>query len=147
MNADTSGSLEELRVMQEQMDRLLEKNRHRMEEDVADEEPWQPPADICETGHSLVVKMELPEVDREDIRIRVEGGYLVIEGERHAEAEGESFYHRLERSYGAFRRTFLLTTEVDCDRISASCDRGVLKIVLPKQRQDDLRELEIEQSP
>ena len=94
---------------------------------------WAPPVDIFEKGEDLVIRAELPGVDRNDIDVRVENGVLILRGERkHAEAVEEKNAYRMERVYGSFARSFSLPTTVDPSRISASLRDGVLEVVLPK---------------
>lgn len=89
--------------------------------------------------------MEVPEVEQEDIQVQVEDHTLVIAGERKLEREEKKHnYHRIERCYGAFRRSFSLPTTVDQERIAASCERGVLKVVLPKKSAARPRQVEVE---
>jgi HSP20 family protein len=123
--------LRELRSMQEEMNRLFERSRDRLHDELPEEGYWQPPVDIFAEAEQVVVKMEIPEVRLEDIEISVEDGRLSIEGERRLEA-ADGFL-RLERSYGPFRRLFELPIEIDRERIAASCADGVLKIVLPRK--------------
>lgn len=125
--------LRELRMMQEQMNRLFEQSRERNAGEPFEDGAWVPPVDIYEDGAQVVVKMEIPEVDQEDIAVQIEGNNLLISGERRLECSDEKpNYHRLERSYGSFRRSFVLPAGVDPEGCRASCDRGVLKVLLPK---------------
>lgn len=96
---------------------------------------WLPPVDIYETDeHEYVIKAELPEMKREDISLTFENNVLTLRGERRFEQENkrESF-HRVERSYGAFTRSFTLPNTVDAARISASYRDGVLTVRLPQR--------------
>jgi HSP20 family protein len=98
---------------------------------------WVPAVDIYENDkHEVVLKAELPEMKREDIAITFENNVLTIKGERKVETEvrKESF-QRMERSYGAFSRSFTVPATVDAGRISAAYKDGVLTVVLP-QRED-----------
>ncbi len=125
--------LTELQMMQEEMNRLFDLSRSRLTGESLESGTWEPPADILEDEREIVVKMEIPEVDLEDMDIRTEEGILLIKGERKPEsAEGENSYLRVERSYGRFQRAFTLTADVRRDEMAISCDRGVLKIVLSK---------------
>lgn len=125
--------LRELRIMQEQMNRLFEQSRDRNVGEVFEEGGWQPPVDIYEDASEVVVKMEVPEVDQEDIAVQIEGSSLIISGERKLEREAsKQNYHRIERGYGSFRRTFTLPAGIDPEKTRASCDRGILRVVLPK---------------
>jgi HSP20 family protein len=126
--------LRELRSMQEAMNRLFERSRTRLHGEFPEDSFWQPPVDIFENERQVLVKMEVPEVLLQDIRISVEESRLTIEGERRQEEkESELHFLRLERSYGPFRRLFDLPAEIDCEHIVASCEGGVLKVVLPKK--------------
>jgi HSP20 family protein len=98
---------------------------------------WVPPVDIFETSeHEVVLKAELPDVKREDISLTFENGVLTIKGERRVdETVGRDNYHRMERHYGAFSRSFTLPNTVDASRISASYKDGVLTVVLPQREE------------
>lgn len=135
--------LGELRTMQEEMNRLFNLSRARLCNEPLEDGLWQPPTDIYEDQDEIVVKMELPEVDQEDIDVSLDEDRLVIQGERKLEGEERrQNYFRIERAYGPFRRAFALPAEVDRDRIAASCERGVLKIVLPKKESGEARRIE-----
>ncbi len=98
---------------------------------------WFPPVDIYETDeHEYVIKAELPDMKREDINLTFENGVLTVRGERKFEHEAKrENFHRVERSYGTFSRSFTLPNTVDAARISASYKDGVLTVRLP-QRED-----------
>lgn len=137
--------LRELRMMQDQMNRLFDLSRERGLGDPLEEGFWQPPVDIYEDEHEVVVKMELPEVDQQDIEVQIEDNSLVIRGERKLEREEKrQNYHRIERSYGPFRRTFTLPADVDQEQTRANCDRGVLKVVMPKKDAPRPRQIEVQ---
>jgi HSP20 family protein len=106
---------------------------------------WVPPVDILETGDkNVVVKIELPEMKREDIKVTFENNVLTIEGERTFENAGESEkYHRVERGYGAFRRSFTVPTTVDGSRVQAAYRDGVLTVTLPRREDTRPRQIEI----
>jgi HSP20 family protein len=94
---------------------------------------WSPPVDIFETDEALVMKAELPGFSKDDISIELKDNSLVIKGERKREDEvKEGNYHRTERSYGAFQRSFLLPTTVDQEKVKASYKDGILELRLPK---------------
>lgn len=94
---------------------------------------WTPAVDIQETDKEYAVKVDLPEVKKEDIKINLLDGTLSIEGERREEREekGKKF-HRIERQYGQFVRRFVLPEEVDAANVQAQFKDGVLKVTLPK---------------
>lgn len=94
---------------------------------------WVPPVDIFEKNENLVLRVELPGVEKDDIEIRVENGVLSLHGQRRREQEfDEKNAYRLERSYGAFSRSFTLPTTVDSTKIAATYKDGVLEVTLPK---------------
>jgi HSP20 family protein len=94
---------------------------------------WTPSCDVYETSNEIVVKAELPEVKKEDVKVSVEGNTLEIIGERKFEAETKrEDYHRVERNYGQFMRSFTLPTTVDATKIAAEFKDGILRVTLPK---------------
>jgi HSP20 family protein len=106
---------------------------------------WIPPVDILETAEGeVVVKAELPEIKREDIKITVENNILTIEGERKAEGNKDTDrYHRVERSYGAFRRSFTLPANVDAGKVQANYRDGVLTVSLPRREETRPRQIQV----
>jgi HSP20 family protein len=139
--------LRELRLMQDQMTRLLDSSRNFGGEPL-EEGLWQPPVDIYEDDREVVVKMEVPEVDQKDIQVQIEDNILIIHGERKLEREEKKHnYHRIECFYGNFRRTFALPASVDQDKVVAHCDKGMLKIVLPKRAESKPRQIDVEIKP
>jgi HSP20 family protein len=94
---------------------------------------WTPPVDIFETDEALVMKAELPGFSKDDISIEMKENTLVIKGERkHEDEVKEGNYHRMERSYGAFQRAFMLPMTVDQEKVKASYKDGILELRLPK---------------
>ena len=94
---------------------------------------WEPLTDICEDEKEFVLKVELPEMKKEDVKVTVENGVLRISGERKAEKEEKTKkYHRVERSYGSFLRAFTLPEGADGTKVSADYKEGVLTVHLPK---------------
>lgn len=137
--------LREMQLMQEQMNRLLGISREKAFAEPFEQGFWQPAVDIYEDDQVVVVKMELPEVAQEDIQVQVENHSLSIQGERRLEREEKKQnYLRIERCYGPFRRTFSLPVTVDEEQIRASCDHGVLKVILPKKPSSHSRQIEVE---
>jgi HSP20 family protein len=94
---------------------------------------WSPQVDISEDDKEYLVKTDLPEMKKEEIKVNVENGVLSISGERKSEKEekGKKF-HRIERSYGSFERTFTVPEDADGSKVSADFKEGVLKVHLPK---------------
>jgi len=100
---------------------------------------WAPAVDISEDEKSFIIKADLPEVKKEDIKVTVEHGYLTLSGERKFEKEEEDKkkkYHRIERSYGSYTRSFALPSNVDGSAVKADFKDGVLQVILPKIKPD-----------
>ncbi len=126
------------RMLEEAMPRLADPNAAR---------PWAPAVDILETGNELVLKADLPEVKMENLDIRVEDGTLTLRGERKFEqVENEKGYHRIERSYGAFSRSFSLPDTVNPEGVKATFKDGVLTVTLPKKELAKPRQIKVEVS-
>jgi HSP20 family protein len=107
--------------------------------------PWTPAVDIYETENDLVVKADLPEVELKDIDVRVENQTLTIAGERKFEKQDNvAGYHRIERSYGNFTRSFAVPNSFDTDKIAASFKNGVLSVSLPKKEAAKPRQIKVE---
>lgn len=106
---------------------------------------WFPVTDISETPESLTLRLEVPGLTRDQIKISVENNTLSVRGEKVQEtsSEDESF-HRTERSFGAFERSFALPPYVDTDQVKASLNDGVLAISLPRREEARAREISIE---
>ena len=101
---------------------------------VPETSPWQPHVDMCETPEEIIVEVELPGVQHEDVRIEVEGDVLRITGERRTTSERqERNYYRLERRYGHFTRQLRLPGAVVREEIRAEFEAGILIITLPKR--------------
>ena len=97
---------------------------------------WAPALDISERKDAYLVTVELPGVEADDLEITLEDGLLTIQGERHfAHDSSEQQFHRVERRYGAFRRSITLPAQVRAEQIEASVDNGVLQIVVPKMEE------------
>jgi HSP20 family protein len=106
---------------------------------------WTPAVDVFEDGEAITLKIELPEVDAKDVDIQVEANQLTIRGERKLEnAENRDGYHRIERTYGSFSRSFTLPTTVDTEHISAESRDGVLRVVLPKRAETKPRQIKVQ---
>ena len=106
---------------------------------------WVPAVDIFETkSQDVVVKVELPEMDRDAIKVTFEDSVLTIEGERKFRGDAErNEIHRSERAYGAFRRSFTLPVTVDASRIEAGYVDGVLTVTLPRREESRPRQIQI----
>jgi HSP20 family protein len=107
--------------------------------------PWAPSVDIYETENELVLKADLPDVELKDIDVRVENQTLTVAGERKFEAAGQDKgYHRIERSYGNFVRSFAVPSAFDTDKINAAFKNGVLTVTLVKKEAAKPRQIKIE---
>ena len=107
--------------------------------------PWAPPVDIEETTDHYLVRAELPGMKQDDIKITVEDNRLVIRGEKRREAEQSGTnYHRVERVYGQFERSFTLTHAVRQDKIEAIYKDGVLEVRIPKAEEARAREIPVQ---
>jgi len=124
-----------LRLFQDSVSRLLSETGVR---------PWTPGVDIVETANDLVLKADVPGIEMKDIDIRLENGTLTIKGERKFEKDDKtSGYHRIERSYGSFARTFALPDTVDAERVEAAYKDGVLTITIPKKEMAKPRSIKV----
>ena len=105
---------------------------------------WVPPVDLVEAEDHFVLKADLPGLSEGDVAIEVQDGTLTISGARSAEHESsERGWYRIERSFGSFNRSLTLPDGVDADAISASFDRGVLEVRIPKPEERKPRRIEI----
>jgi HSP20 family protein len=105
---------------------------------------WTPLCDIYEEGDNIVVKTELPGVDRNDIDVQVENNILTLRGERKREKEVKSEnLFRTERFYGSFARSFTLPVSVDTEKIRAEYREGVLEVTLPKVEEAKPRKIQV----
>ncbi|MDD2733913.1 MAG: Hsp20/alpha crystallin family protein [Desulfuromonadaceae bacterium] len=138
--------LRELRTMQDQMNRLLNLSwNHDLPSEDIKEGLWQPAVDIYETADSIVIKAELPDVDQKDIEVRIEDSTLILKGERkHEDEVKKENYHRIERYFGTFQRSFSLPASVDQEKVAADCEKGVLTITLPKKEDTKPKQISIQ---
>ncbi|HEY2322472.1 MAG TPA: Hsp20/alpha crystallin family protein [Thermoanaerobaculia bacterium] len=104
---------------------------------------WAPPVDVAEEKDHILVKVEVPGVDEKDLRVNFEDGLLTVSGERQFERKEDRNYHRIERSYGSFVRTFSLGRSVDPNAITASYKNGVLEIAIAKKEEAKPRQIQI----
>ncbi|HEY6306600.1 MAG TPA: Hsp20/alpha crystallin family protein [Candidatus Angelobacter sp.] len=105
---------------------------------------FAPPVDVYEDEHNLVLKIEAPGVNEEDLHVSVENNTLTVSGERKLEnEEKEENFHRIERRYGSFTRTFRLPNTVDPEKVEAGYDKGVLKVTLAKRAEAKPKQIKI----
>lgn len=137
--------------IQERMNRMFEDSlvRSRGDEDPGSESAsWTPAVDIYETPDRVVLLADLPGVLQEGLDVRVEGNTLIMSGRRKLEAEvAEENFHRMERGYGSFKRTFTLPATIRQDGIRAQHNDGVLKVTLPKSESSRPLRIQVESSP
>ena len=125
--------------------RSLEDAFNRLFNEPQSNRPWAPAVDLYETEHDLVLKADLPAVNSKDIDVRVENQTLTISGERKFDQqEAGKGYHRIERSYGHFSRSFSVPNTFDTENISAAYENGVLTVKLPKKEAAKPRQIKIE---
>ena len=104
---------------------------------------WAPAVDVAEDGEKIHVKVEVPGMEEKDLRINFEDGLLTVSGERQFERKEDRNYHRIERAYGSFVRTFSLPRSVDASQIVANYRNGVLEIEIPKKEEAKPRQIQI----
>ena len=130
--------LREMEDMQRRMSSLFDWNSFRRGNLTPDEEnitvpEWSPLVDIAEDDKEYLIKVELPEVQKDDVKVTEESGTLTIAGERKAEKEEKDHkFHRIERSYGRFERSFSIPDDAQGDEVKAEFKDGVLNLYLPK---------------
>jgi HSP20 family protein len=135
----------ELASMQDRINRIFGDAYRRSDEDVTMRGDWIPPVDIFENDKGeIVISAEIPGMNKEDIDLRVENNTLTIRGERRRASEvKEDKYHRVERIYGAFSRSFSLPATVDAGRVTAEYHDGVLSVVLPVKEEARPRQIQV----
>lgn len=116
----------------------------RFDRGIFSDEDWFPSVDVSEGKKDIIVKAEIPGVDRKDIDISLDGRRLTIKGEKkHEKEESDEHYHRVESSFGYYQRTIELPTEVDSSSVDATYKNGILKLKLKKTREDDVKTIKI----
>ncbi|MGD0010393.1 MAG: Hsp20/alpha crystallin family protein [Terriglobia bacterium] len=106
---------------------------------------WAPPVDIYETEDAIVLKAELPGIDPQDVEVRVEDNTLYLKGERNFEKEvKEQNYHRIERSYGSFARSFTLPNSISAEKVKAEYKDGLLTLTMPKREEAKPKTIKID---
>jgi len=126
------------------MNRMFDRFFRGSEEEEYALSSWVPSTDIAEHDDAYVVKVELPGVAKDDVRITLDSNILTIRGEKKQEsATKRENFHRVERSYGAFQRSFTLPTTVKSDRIDATYKDGILTVSLPKAEEAKPKQIEV----
>jgi len=133
-----------LSSFQEQMNRLFEDSFIRPRSESSALTTWAPAVDIYETKDELVVKADLPDINEEDLDVRVENNTLTISGERKFESSvSEDNFLRVERAYGAFTRSFSLPNTVSAEAIKAEYRNGVLTVSMPKREESKPKQIKV----
>ena len=132
--------------LQDRLNRAFSDAYGRSDEGLLSSGTWLPPVDIYQSGeHQLVLKAEIPDMTREDIDVTVDKGTLTIKGEKKFSGEvKEEQFHRIERRYGTFRRSFSLPTSVDPSRVAAEYKNGVLTVTLPLREEAKPRTIKVD---
>jgi len=133
---------QDFRTLQTQLSRIFEPFARTEDEDLVSG-AWAPAVDVAETKEKIIVRAELPGMKQEDIQIEFENGLLTIRGERAIEKIENATWHRVERTYGNFSRSFTLPRTVDPERISATYRDGVLEISVPKREEAKPKQIRI----
>jgi len=135
----------DLRSLQDEVNRLFTSNLTRSFDDEGIARgAWSPRVDIYENKDHIVLEAELPGMNREDFDLSVENNVITLRGERHFEKKDDSDnYHRVERAYGSFTRSFTLPQTVTAEGANAEYRNGVLRVTLPKREETKARRIEI----
>jgi len=135
----------DLRTLQEEVNRLFTGNVARTFDDEGIARgSWSPSVDIYENKDQIVLEAELPGMNREDFDLTIENNVITLRGERRFEKKNEADnYHRVERAYGSFTRSFTVPQTVSGDGASAEYRNGVLRVTLPKREETKARRIEV----
>jgi HSP20 family protein len=139
----------DLRSLQEEVNRLFSSNMGRFygDEGIA-RGAWNPSVDIYENKDQIILEAELPGMNREDFDLSIENNVLTLRGERRFEKKDDNDnYHRVERSYGSFTRSFTLPQTVSSEGAQAEYKNGVLRVSLPKREEVKARKIQIAGEP
>ena len=137
----------ELEDMQHRLSTVLGRQLNRRQD--GDKESitvaeWAPVVDIIEDETEYLIKVDLPEIKKEEVKVTVENGVLVLSGERKLEKEEKGRkYHRIERAYGSFGRTFSLPDNADAEKVNAEFNEGVLKLHIAKSEAARPKQIEV----
>jgi len=136
----------EFAQIQDRLNRAFSDAYGRSDEGLLSSGAWMPPVDIYQNGeHELVLRAELPDMTREDIDVTVDNGTLTIKGEKKLPPElKEEQFHRIERRYGTFSRSFSLPPTVDPGRVGAEYKNGVLTVKLPMREEARPRQIKVD---
>ena len=133
--------------LKQDMDRVLDRFFESRWEELPALGDWMPKVDVSETKDSVVVRAETPGMEAKDIQVSLQENVLTITGEKKQEKEEkDERYHRVERSYGSFARSLRLPRTADGEKITATFDRGVLTVTIPKAEVAKPRTIEVTRS-
>src|ERR1700682_5337802 len=134
----------EFSTLQDRVNRLFRETQGNSQDESLTSSSFAPAVDVYEDEHTVTLKIEVPGIDEKDIDVRIENNVLTVHGERKIEKEEkEENYRRVERQYGSFTRTFTLPPTVDSENVSASYDKGVLKVALPKKAEAKPKQIKV----
>ena len=134
----------ELATLQERMNRLFTDQFGQVADENVAAAAFMPPVDVYEDENTLQLKLEVPGVEEKDIDIRIENNMLTVRGERKFEKEEkEQNFHRIERRYGTFYRSFALPSTVDTENVQASYNAGILKLELSKKPEAQPKQIKV----
>lgn len=134
----------ELSTLQDRMNRLFNDQFGSITRDESLTGAFVPPVDVYEDENSIQVRMEVPGINEKDIDVRLENQVLTIRGERSfSKEEKEENFHRIERRYGSFTRSFTLPATVNSEDVSADYDKGVLKIRMAKRAEAKPKQIKV----
>jgi len=135
----------EFAQLQERINRVFN-DAYRTDEGLLTSGSWVPPVDVYQNGdHEVVIKAELPDMTREDIDITVDNGTLTVRGEKKLSSDvKEEQFHRIERRYGTFTRSFSLPPTVDTTKVAAEYKNGVLTVRLPLREEAKPRSIKVD---
>lgn len=135
---------QELMGIQDRMNQLFRSNYAGYGDDSLTSGAWAPAVDIYETPEVIEMTFEIPGVNQKDIRVNIENNLLMVSGERKLEHEDRrDGYHRVERNYGAFQRSFTVPSTIDSNRINAEFANGLLRLTLQKRPETQPRAIEV----
>ena len=144
MNIIKYDPFRDLRSLQDEMNRLFSSNLPRISGQEEMSTGWSPSVDIFESENTLVLEAELPGMKREDFELSIENNVITLRGERRFEKKDEGDnYHRVERAYGSFTRSFNLPRTISTEDIKAEFKNGILSVALPKKEEAKARRIEI----
>ena len=132
-------------TLQNRLNSLFQDYRGQNEGDLVSTAAFVPPVDIYEDEHKIVLKLEVPGLKQEDLDIQLENNTLTVRGERKFEKEEkEENFHRIERRYGSFFRSFTVPTTVNPEGVKASYDAGVLRVELEKKAESKPKQIKVQ---